>query len=102
MTRRACTVCAAIALPGSNRCARHPKTPRRRDRAYKTAARSLIAAARVCAICGKPPTANDPLVADHILPLAHGGANTITNLQPAHRSCNGRKSHDISESRLLR
>jgi 5-methylcytosine-specific restriction endonuclease McrA len=102
MIRRACSVCGGIAEPGSNRCARHPKTPRRRDRAYTTYARQLVATATRCAICGGPPTPDDPLVCDHIIPIAHGGPNTTDNLQPAHRSCNGRKGHTISESRLLR
>ena len=96
-TRRACSICGALAIPGTNRCAHHPKTQRRRDRAYTTAARNLVRHATHCAICGKPPTPNDPLVADHRIPLAHGGTNTIDNLQPAHRSCNGRKGHTISE-----
>lgn len=42
-----------------------------------------------CAYCGCTPTgALDP---DHVVPLSKGGPNTISNLLPACRSCNGDK-----------
>lgn len=99
-TARACTVCGALAIPGTNRCRAHPKTPRRRDRAYTQAARDLVATATRCAICGQPRRPDDPFVADHRIPIAMGGSSDISNVQPAHRSCNGRKGHTISEGRL--
>jgi len=51
-----------------------------------------------CAICGQPIDYTlrypDPMcyVADHIIPLVHGGPDTIANKQPAHRRCNSIKS----------
>ena len=41
----------------------------------------------VCFYCGEAK----PLTRDHIIPLARGGTDDITNLVPACRSCNSRK-----------
>ena len=41
----------------------------------------------ICALCGKAG-AN---TADHIIPIMHGGDNSIENLRPAHQRCNSRK-----------
>lgn len=50
-----------------------------------------------CAICGEAinyslayPHA-DSFVVDHIIPLAAGGADDLTNCQAAHRRCNSAK-----------
>jgi len=40
-----------------------------------------------CAYCGS----TEDLCADHRIPLARGGSNTVDNLLPACRSCNSRK-----------
>jgi len=61
------------------------------DPAYRRARAELLAAAARCAICGQPPTAGDPLTADHITPLAEHGTHHRTNLRAAHRSCNSRR-----------
>lgn len=39
---------------------------------------------RTCHLCGLPGATS----ADHLIPHAHGGRNTVDNLQPAHGSCN--------------
>ncbi len=44
-----------------------------------------------CDICGLPPTDNDPLEADHIIPGSRGGSDAHSNLRPAHRSCNRKR-----------
>ena len=76
---------------GSNRCPAHPK-PKARTRRYFKAAKQVRDNAVICHICKKPfDDPNDPPVADHVLPRAYGGGDEITNLAPAHRSCNGRK-----------
>ena len=41
-----------------------------------------------CAYCG----ATEKLSLDHFLPIAHGGADTISNLVPACMPCNVRKN----------
>jgi 5-methylcytosine-specific restriction endonuclease McrA len=76
--------------PGSNRCPEHPKPPKRTG-SYTRAAAQLRAAATTCHICGEGPRANDPWVADHLLPRMFGGSDDISNLAAAHQSCNGRR-----------
>jgi len=57
-----------------------------------------MARATRCHLCGKPPTADDPLTADHIIPASLGGA-ARGNLAAAHLSCNsGRKARPIAAS----
>jgi 5-methylcytosine-specific restriction endonuclease McrA len=41
-----------------------------------------------CAYCGRL----GPLTRDHVIPLARGGSNSIGNILPCCRTCNGRKS----------
>ena len=45
-----------------------------------------------CQSCGKT-SAETELNIDHIIPLASGGSNDISNLQTLCRNCNQRKSH---------
>jgi 5-methylcytosine-specific restriction endonuclease McrA len=51
----------------------------------------LLATATHCWICGQPPRPGDPLVADHLIPRAHGGPDALFNYRAAHRSCNARR-----------
>jgi 5-methylcytosine-specific restriction endonuclease McrA len=81
--------CGRIAYQG-NRCPLHPKPPKRTGTYTRNAAK-VRAAATTCYLCGLPFTPDDPAVADHVQPRAYGGSDNITNLQAAHRSCNGRK-----------
>ena len=81
-----------IVEPGHN-CRRKPARTRR----YFDAARQVRNNATTCALCGQGPRENDPWVADHIIPRANGGADTIDNLQPAHRSCNGRRGQAMQQ-----
>jgi 5-methylcytosine-specific restriction endonuclease McrA len=39
---------------------------------------------RTCHLCGLPGATT----ADHLVPHAHGGPNTLDNLEPAHSGCN--------------
>jgi 5-methylcytosine-specific restriction endonuclease McrA len=49
----------------------------------------------VCLRCRKKRI----LVADHVIPLALGGKNDITNIQPLCRNCNGKKCMDSTDYR---
>ena len=87
---RACGVCGRIILPGTRRCAEHALP--RRSGTYSREAKPMVEAATYCYLCGDGPRDGDPFVADHVIPRVLGGPDTIDNLAPAHRSCNGRKS----------
>lgn len=61
-----------------------------------------------CGLCGKPVSRTkrhpDPLAGsiDHIVPIAMGGTNDLTNLQLAHLRCNWEKrQHGGGQLRLL-
>ena len=97
MTSRLCCYpgCGLRAVPGSNRCGVHPKRWARK-RAYFDAARLVRASASRCWICGGPFTADDPAVADHVVPRMLGGSDGVENLRGAHRSCNGRRGATLS------
>lgn len=46
----------------------------------------------VCAhLCGKEIESLSDLDFDHVVPLSRGGAHSMENIRPAHRSCNRRK-----------
>jgi 5-methylcytosine-specific restriction endonuclease McrA len=47
-----------------------------------------------CQSCGKTEQETE-LTVDHIIPLAMGGSNDISNLQTLCRQCNQRKSADL-------
>lgn len=70
----------------------------RRDRDRTILARHHPA----CAICGQPIDYRlksphpDSFEADHIVPLALGGTDTLDNKQPAHRRCNSAKRARLS------
>lgn len=55
-----------------------------------------------CHICGKSfpdnPQYGDPLypTADHVIPLSKGGAHVLSNVMPAHASCNAQKGNNTS------
>lgn len=67
--------------------------------AYRTARRALLATATVCHWCTMPGTADDPLTADHITPLADGGP-PAGPLVAAHRSCNSRRGANTERDHL--
>ena len=41
-----------------------------------------------CYYCGLRAKTDDPWETDHIIPVVQGGNDHISNLRPAHRSCN--------------
>jgi len=55
----------------------------------RAAAQVLSDPDAVCWLCGGDATPSDPLVADHVVPMAYGGDTGRPELyEPAHRSCN--------------
>lgn len=61
-----------------------------------------------CGICGEPIDYGlphmDPMqfVVDHIVPLAHGGRDDVSNKQAAHRTCNRTKGARLDGGRIIR
>ena len=98
---RPCLELGCTELTNLSRCPLHAKvkerkrgTPTQRGYGYRYQQEraAVLHNASRCAICGLPPTATDPLTADHIVPLSRGGG-IEGNLRPAHRSCNsGRRT----------
>jgi len=68
-----------------------PRPGTRQQRGYSnqwvTLSAKLRKAQPWCTYCGK----THDLTLDHIVPLARGGTNAVTNLRVLCRSCNGRK-----------
>lgn len=63
------------------------------DRAAHNRLRAqVLAEERVCWICRKPGTPDDPLTLDHVLSRARGGQHTRANGRAAHLSCNSAKA----------
>ena len=56
--------------------------------AYQRTRAAVLAAEQVCWLCGEPPRPGDPLTADHVVPVEHGGGASAGNVHAAHRSCN--------------
>ena len=89
MIMKTCIKCGRLIPLGTSRCAEH--TLPRRSGTYSREAKRLVEAATYCYLCGDGPRPGDPFVADHVIPRALAGPDTLDNLAPAHRSCNGRK-----------
>ena len=92
MLLKTCIICGRPSP--TSRCEKHPKPPKRTG-SYGRNAAKVRAAATVCALCGEGPRANDPWVADHIVPRIAGGTDDLSNLLPGHRWCNARKGSQM-------
>lgn len=85
---RACLGCGAkCTTTPCPRCSSGPRLTHD-DAEYRRNRAIILARATHCALCGQPPTPDDPLTCDHIRPITAGGTHAITNLQAAHESCN--------------
>lgn len=70
--------------------ARDPRTTTEAGRGWdhQQLAKRVLREEHVCWVCGGAPTDNDPLEADHVVPLSMGGQTVRSNVRAAHRSCN--------------
>ena len=97
---RAKKVCSHYDCPGLQPCPDHPprkpwEGSRRRERTklsgYKQQKRAAFVLRKhdtVCHVCGYPG-GNE---ADHVVPLAEGGADTVANMRPIHHDCHVAKT----------
>jgi 5-methylcytosine-specific restriction endonuclease McrA len=93
MSRRVLQACLACGQPTSNgtRCASCTQPSPYASAEYQINRRTVLAQEHECWLCGKPATPDDPLTADHVIPIDEGGTNARTNLRAAHSSCNSRR-----------
>lgn len=65
------------------------------QRAIREYRKEILAEGHIlCGICGEPVATTD-LSIDHIVPISRKGTDEWSNLQPAHKSCNSRKSNRL-------
>ncbi len=67
--------------------------------AHIKAAAAIMANARVCALCGKPPPPGQKLVRGHIIARTYGGQAIPTNFRPECRTCSSRGGAAITNAR---
>jgi 5-methylcytosine-specific restriction enzyme A len=98
---RACAVCGRIASRGSY-CPEHERTRRARrgttaERGYgnkhRRRALAAIASHPWCSDCGATHTPENPLSADHVVPIAHGGVDGP--LEVRCRRCNSSRGATV-------
>lgn len=92
--------CTTLLPLGVSRCPRH-RLPKR-GRQHRLVAATVVLHATVCAECGLPPTADDPLTGDHITPVVLGGRDVESNYRAVHRSCNSRNGAKIRDRAVAR
>jgi 5-methylcytosine-specific restriction endonuclease McrA len=92
--------CANSATTGRAYCTDHafPKSKRTGARERKVAAR-MKAEHPYCTYCGAPPTSENPLTIDHVIPLSRGGSNQRENKVVACARCNKAKGDAIGDVR---
>jgi len=81
MRLRPCLDCGRPS--SSTRCPVHTR-PTPYGHSYRRNRALLLSLTTVCWICGKPGADT----ADHVVPVSQGGTSALTNLRPAHLSCN--------------
>jgi hypothetical protein len=66
----------------------YAKHRRRHTTTYERNRRLVLAYATRCAICAKRFNPHDIVECDHIVPVADGGNDEVSNLRAVHRCCN--------------
>lgn len=118
LSPRACLWCGVLFTPSrvtqvlcSVACKSRAKRARRRARKYAATGTYTwtevthvwLHIGKVCAYCHEPTTQIEP---DHVIPLARGGSNSITNILPSCQRCNGDKRelliHEWAADRVRR
>ena len=98
--KQPCLDCGAISeqgrCPACSKQREAIRTARRQQlghyrNGYSTRAKHVRATAITCWLCGEGARPDDPWQADHVVPMAEGGAPD-GELAPAHRSCNIRRT----------
>ncbi|MFI6609293.1 HNH endonuclease [Streptomyces sp. NPDC050507] len=97
-----CRACKALVPLGSTYCAscrprrkwnalKAPASARGYDALWRRLRATAIAAQPWCSRCRTTGSLANPLTGDHIVPLARGGTNVLSNVQVLCRSCNSSK-----------
>ena len=99
MILRACATCGKPS-PDPH-CSKHRPINRRRERmamsggAWETQRQRAIARdLRCCYLCGKVISESEPIDVDHLVEVAEGGSNDLSNLATAHVSCHRRRHRE--------
>ena len=99
MILKACTVCGKP-TPAPY-CSKHKPVNRRRQRmamsggAWETQRQRAIARdLRCCYLCGRTVKEREPIEVDHLVEVAEGGTNDLSNLATCHRSCHVRRHRE--------
>lgn len=95
-----CLVCGVPQRLGYY-CANHvpQKDYEPNDAEQKRVRKQVLSEERVCWICGQPPTEDDPLTLDHVVPRVEGGRTERANGRAAHASCNSRRGAELARDR---
>lgn len=65
---------------------------------YRRLRAQVLATHPPCWLCGQPGADQ----ADHVVPVAAGGTDTLDNLRPAHAHCNKRKGARVGRGPINR